>query len=201
MRAPLLFILTFFTTHLWAQKGYVLLDNDSILSGYIRYYMSAKDGHQGFEIWETKHDKDPQKIPKATVREYAIKNDTFKIFRQYAPFPDRRIYFEQVDAKLLESGKINLYAIEIAQPTPIPTPDGGASVSVAIRVYPWQQPYIYILEDKKSGFHKALPSDREDLKETLMEFYPERYVIKYDEVKGKIKYSEVPDIVRLYNSK
>jgi len=60
---------------------------------------------------------------------------------------------------------------------------------------------MYILEDEKTGLLRALPSKKDRLIESLKEFFPEKYITKYNEVKGVINYKSVPDVVKLYNSK
>ena len=66
-------ILNLSVCHLFAQNGYVRLGNDSTIIGYLKYYTSIKDGHPGIEVWRTKKDKEPIRIPKWQIDEYAIK--------------------------------------------------------------------------------------------------------------------------------
>jgi hypothetical protein len=202
MRILLLTILTFSSFKLSGQNGYIKLDSDSTLVGYLRYYVAIKDGHQGIELWRTKKDKNPLKIPKRAISEYAIKKDTFKVLHQFQPFHGTQTYFEVVDAKLKSRGKVNLYIIENYQNVNrVSTYTGGGLIPAIIDESLGNHTYMYILEDKKTGFLKALPSKKEKLKESLMDFFPEKYIIKYDEVKGEISYKSVPDLVELYNSK
>lgn len=202
MRILFLTILTLFTIRLFGQNGYIKLNNDSTLVGYLRYYVAIKDGHQGIELWRTKKDKDPLKIPKRTINEYAIKKDTFKVLQQFKPFHDTQTYFELVDAKLKSSGKVNLYVIENYQnANRVSTYTGGGLIPAIIDESLGNHTYMYILEDKETGFLKALPSKKDKLKESLIDFFPEKYIVKYDEVKGEINYRSIPDLVKLYNSK
>ncbi len=195
-------ILILLTFNLFGQNGYVKLQNDSTLTGYLRYYTSIQDGHQGIEFWRTKKDKEPLKISKRRINEYAIKKDTFKVLHQFKPFPDGETFFEIVDAKLKSSGKINLYIIENYQNVmPVgPTPGTELYLQLSMRSL-GKYTYIYILEDKATGFLKALPSEKEKLFESLADFFPEKYIKKYDEVKGKVNYRSIPSLVKLYNSK
>ncbi len=194
--------MTVSTLKIFGQNGYIKLDNDSTLVGYLRYYVSSKDGHQGIELWRTKKDKAPLKIPKRTIYEYAIKKDTCKVLHQFKPFHDTQTYFELVDAKLKSSGKVNLYIIEDYQNiNRVSTYTGGGLIPGIIDESLRIHTYIYILEDKEIGFLKALPSKKGKLQESLMDFFPEKYIIKYDEVKGEINYQSIPDLVKLYNSK
>lgn len=107
-----LIVLTLISSEVFAQNGYVKLDNDSTVVGFLKYYVSIKDGHQGIELWRTKNDNEPLKIPRWKIDEYAIKSDTFKVLRQFRPFQENETYFEMVDAKLKSRGKVNLYIIE-----------------------------------------------------------------------------------------
>lgn len=190
------------TTKVLGQNGYVKLDNDSILIGYLRHYVSTNDGHQGIEFWKTKTDKNPIKIPKLKIDEYAIKRDTFKVLHQFKPFHDSETYFEMIDAKLKARGKIDLYVIENYQNVGrVSTYTGGGLIPAIIDANLGNVSFIFILEDKASGFLKALPSKKAKLRETLMEFFPEKYITKYSEFKGEISYKSIPDLVKLYNSK
>lgn len=202
MKVTFLVLLTFSMFGLSAQNGYVRLNSDSTLVGYLRYYISSKDGHQGIELWRTKTDDEPLKIPRWKIDEYAIKNDTFKVLRQFRPFQETETYFEMVDAKLKSRGKVNLYMIENYQnANRVSTYTIGGLIPALIDESLGNHSFMYILEDTETGFVKALPSKKERLNEVLMEFFPERYITRYGEVKGEIKYKSVPDLVGLYNSK
>lgn len=200
MKNVIIFLVTVLTTQAWGQSGYVKLDNDSTLVGFLRHYISAEDGHQGFELWRTKKDKNPLKIPKRTINEYAIKKDTFKVLHQFKPFHDSEMYFEMIDAKRKSSGKVNLYMLEYYKNiVNVVIPYNGAyKVDYSS---PWTYQFIYILENKENSYLKALPTKRGKLKEELINFFPEKYVLKYEEVYGEIHYKSIPELVKLYNSK
>lgn len=202
MRSVILIVLTLLTHRTWAQNGYVKLDNDSTLVGYLKYYHSIKDGSWGIEFWQTKNDKAPRKISRDVIDEYAIKKDTFKVLHQFKPFTATQTFFEVVDAKLKSSGKVNLYIIEdYSNANRVSTYTGGGLIPALIDESLGNHTYMYILEVEKIEFLRALPSKKEKLMEALMDFFPERYVLKYAEVNGEIKYKDVPDLVKLYNSK
>ena len=200
MRTAFIIILISSTIQLWGQNGYVRLENESIVTGYLRYYTPINDVNRGIEVWRTKKDKNPLKISRHTVSEYAIEKDTFKVLHRFRPFEKGSTYFELVDAKLKKSGKVNLYFIDNSQNS-VSTYTGGGLLPALIDESIGNQPYIYVLEDKATGFYKALPSKKDKLKEALIEFFPERYVVRYGEVKGEIKYKSIPALVELYNSK
>lgn len=208
MKKLLTIIFTSSVFLLQAQNGYVKIDEDSTIVGFLRNYISVKDGEHGIEVWRTKTDKNPLRIPKRAIIEYAIKKDTFKVLHQFTPFSDHGNYFELAEAKLKSKGKVNLYIIKDHDgPGTVSSHTGGglipAIIDESLGNPQRYQSVIYILEDK-SGYLKALPSKEEELKEILMEFFPDRYITKYAEVKakkGKITYKSVPDLVQLYNSK
>ena len=157
------------TLHVSGQNAYVKLDDDSTIVGYVRTYIDQRDGRQGFEVWRTKRDKDPRRIPRSKVVEYAIKKDTFKILRHFRPFQDRKTYFETVDAKLISSGKVNLYFIEEYEYYPESAGHWHGNMPNVVAL---SSP-LYVLEDKKTNYVKALPTDKPKLKRVLMEFFPE----------------------------
>jgi len=209
MRIALLFILCCATSHILAQQGYVINEADSTFSGYVRSYRSPVDGEEGIEVWKTKNDKNPRKFPRESIVEYAIKKDTFRVFHQYRPFPDKELFFEIMEARVLMHGKVNLYEITYSQKsTSVYVTMGiiGGALGGAIGggVVSGSRPVkAYVLEHKKTGFLEALPRTKDKLEESLKNFFPEGYVSKYAEVKnkGKITYEHVPDMVRLYNSR
>jgi hypothetical protein len=179
MRILFLPVLTLTTFGLFGQNGYIKLDNDSTIVGYLKHYVSITDGHQGIEFWRTKNDKEPLKIAKRTINEYAIKKDTFKVLHQFKPFYATETYFELVDAKLKLSGKVNLYVIENYQnANRVSTYTGGGLLPAIIDESVGNHTYMYILEDKETGFLKALPSKKEELKKSLMDFFPRKIYSK-----------------------
>lgn len=202
MRRLILPILTIVTAQALGQNGYVKIEPDSTLVGFLKYYVSFEDGRPGIELWRTKKDKSPLKIPKSTINEYAIKKDTFKVLHQFTPFYDGKTYFEVVDAKLKSRGKVNLYVIEnYANANRVSTYTGGGLIPAIIDESLGNYTFMYILEDKKNGLLEALPSKKDELREVLLDFFPERYIAKYSEVEGEINYRSVLELVKLYNSK
>ncbi len=189
-------LMVFVNSAVYGQEGYVKLQNDSTLYGYLRKYVSFQDGHQGFEVWKTKKDKSPRKIPKVEISEYAIKKDTFKVLQQFRPYDGEKRYFELVDAALKARGKVDLYVITELNTRAGGYVSGGFSTPATSTVSE-----IYILEDRKLNLQKALPLNRQNLKDALKDFFPEGYITKYEEVYGKISFKNIVDFVRLYNSK
>ncbi len=156
----------------------------------------------GLEVWKTKTDKNPRRFPKTTIAEYAIKKDTFRVIHQFKPFEKTNTYFELTEARALSRGKVNLYIIDnYANPQRVSTYTRGGLIPALIDESMGNYTYMYLLEEVETGFLKALSSKKEELKETLVEFFPEKYISKYNQVKGGINYKAIPDLVKLYNSK
>ena len=185
-----------------AQNGYIKFDNDSTIIGYLKYYTSVSDGYPGIEFWRTKKDKDPLRIPKWKINEYAIKKDTFRVLTQFKPFHDTPTYFELVEAKRMSSGKVNLYIIPNYQnANRVSTYTGGGLIPALVDESLGNHTFMYLIEDKTTGLLTALPSKKEKLREALLFFFPERYIARYVELNGEIKYRSLPEVVRLYNSR
>jgi hypothetical protein len=107
-----------------------------------------------------------------------------------------------VEARLKSSGKVNLYIVPNYQnANRVSTYTGGGLIPALIDESLGNHTFMYLIEDKETGFLKALPSKKDKLKETLLAFFPEQYITKYAEVKGEINYRSLPDLVKLYNSK
>ncbi len=89
----------------FGQNGYVILSNDSIIYGYVKTVTSI-DGEPEVELWKTTKDRNPIRYKKYSLKEYAIKKDTFRIFRELEIFDD---YYGRTEAKRIVGGKIHLY--------------------------------------------------------------------------------------------
>lgn len=201
-KVVLIIALTAFSPMMYGQNGYIRLKNDSVLSGFIRHVPLESSGERGLEFWRSKTDKNPRKISKDDIIEYAIKKDTFKLIHQFKPFESEDTYFEVAEAQLQSSGKVRLYKLEVNPNSKyIPTGPGGGITQIPVRVYITNYSIIYLLEYPKTNYVRALPNEDEKLHEALIDFFPERFITKYEEVKGKIKYRNIPDLVKFYNSK
>ena len=193
-------VLTLLATQAQGQNGYVKLEKDSTLIGFLRHYTSSSDGHQGIEVWRTKKDKSPIRIPRRDIYEYAVKKDTFKVFHQFRPYAHSKTVIELIDARLESRGKVNLYTIDRYLVEPKGSFIGGVPAAPEEITF-GESPIIYILEDSRTAFISCLPQKREMLIEVLKDFFPERYIAKYIEVEGKINYNTISKFVSLYNSK
>jgi hypothetical protein len=199
MRIVLLTILVLTTWPLKGQNGYIKFSKDSVVYGYLRPYTSFLDGHKGIELWKEKRDSNPLKIKKSDIFEYAIRKDTIRIFRSFTPFADENIHFEMMEVQLVSSGKVNLFVykfINHKRKTYMGTMPGTNQPNF---VSSYDE--LYILEDPSIDYVRTLPEGTKKLKDALMDFFPERYLIRYAQEKGEITYRKIPALVKLYNSK
>jgi hypothetical protein len=57
------------------------------------------------------------------------------------------------------------------------------------------------LENPETGFVSGVPSRREEMLEKLRDFFPERYLARYEEEKQEITYKTLKEMVVFYNSR
>jgi hypothetical protein len=197
---PLLWLLLIFASSTTvAQNGYVVLTNDSVLVGYIRPVFL--DGQSGLEVWKTKSDKKPRRILKLLVTEYAIKQDTVRVLHNFnvtPPVNGAENYYEFLDARILSRGKVNLMEIVLTRYDHRTAT--GVAAGALVGAYSSSHP-TYLLEDPRTGYITALSRDDEKYHETLFDFFPRQYVVKYEEVNGLLKYKNIPALVKYYNLK
>lgn len=202
MRWLLLIILVLVGFNLFGQNGYVKVSRDSTIIGFIKRYTSHMDGSRGLEVWRTKKDSQPIRVKMSSIYEFAIKKDTFRILYDFSPFASENIYFEFVEAQIISTGKVTLLKIDALSDLKRGTQSiminsGGGPVSVMTFR---NDNFTYVLEEPVTDYLQALPYEQQKLFEVLKDFFPERYLIRYKEEKGAITYSEVPALVKLYNS-
>ena len=185
----------------FCQNGYIqLLDGDSVLTGFVRRVTDKSHG-EALEFWKTKYDKNPRRILKDDIHEYAVKKDTFRILHNFQPFADEGVYFERVEAAVRHGKRINVMLVFYTNPDAVSTYTGGGLLFGAIDAVNKNYPYIYLLEDSSGGLPRAIPSKGEEYMDALKEFFPARYLERYAEENGPIKYKNIPKVAELFNSK
>jgi hypothetical protein len=193
-----------------AQNGYVKFkDSDSTLVGFVRPYIPVVQGPHGLEVWRDKRDPEPIRISKAEIAEYAINNDTFRILHQFKPFPSASTFYEYIEAQIVTRGKVTLLSIvNYNDPGSATIYMGGGLVPVAIDMIAWRndiqrimgaQSKMYVLENR-NGYSAVSPKKKE-LKVILLDYFPDKFVVKYESVYGEVNYRHLDDMVRFYNSK
>ena len=202
MKALITLMILTFSLRLAAQNGYVILsERDAAIVGYLKYFHAISDGQQGIEVWKTKKDKDPLQLKMSQIFEYAIKKDTFRVLHNFKPFSRTSTYFDIVEAEIIARGKVNLLLIRNYQnPSRVSTYTGGGLIPAIIDETMGNYSYMYLLEDP-SGYLRAVPPKDEQLKDALLDFFPEDYLKKYGAAKQTIRYKDLPDLVSAYNTR
>lgn len=196
----LLFLLLLSSATLHAQNGYVKLTNDSIISGFVKYYTSL-EGKQGLEVWKTKRDKDPRRIEMTGIYGYAIGKDTFRVLRAFTPFDDARTYYEVVQARVLVSGKVNLYSVPPPAQKTAAVAVGGVVAGVTMMDPNVAGSQIYVLERPSTGYVRGISVLKEPMREALRDFFSDSFIAQYADSKGRIKYKSVLEMAKRYSGK
>jgi len=99
------------------QNGYIILNNDSIVHGYLKIVNWGAE----IELWKTLKDKNPSRFKRLSLKEYAIKKDTIRIFQDIVT---SSVFLDNIDiieddfvtivAKRIVGGRVQLY--EMLQP-------------------------------------------------------------------------------------
>jgi len=184
---------------LFGQNGYVKFENDSIKVGYLRNIILPGSNDRAIELWETKKDKSPLKLKKKNLTEYAINRDTFKILNYFRPFHDDNIDFEMVEAKVIARGKLELLIIDNYANT-VSSYTGGGLIPGLIDVSMGNVTFIYVLADVSNYFPQGIPARKLKFENALMDFFSIKFLNEYQRQNGKIKYKDLPDLVRAYNT-
>ncbi|MEM6526446.1 MAG: hypothetical protein AAF693_21820 [Bacteroidota bacterium] len=173
----------------FAQNGYIITKEGSLIKGFIRYQRNFHDGHLEVEVWKSKKDKNPIKYPTKRLKEYAIKKDTFKIITNYYPFKEEATFIPYIELKVESRGKLNLYStLELnGFNWSAPAPNGMNGYA--------SQVVTYILENA-NGNRLVVQRDRmiQDLD----------YFLDYNKFARKVsdkkfKYRDIPALIKYYN--
>lgn len=202
-RVLILFLMVFPNINVPAQYGYIKLENDSILRGYLRSFRTVTDAQEGFEVWRTKTDKNPLKILKRHIAEYGIGNDTIEVLHDFTPFDDDDLYIDVVDAHYVLRGKISLlktrnYRAKAFTPG-APHSANGQVFLVPVPHHLNEPSTIYLLKDK-TGILRAVKWG-DGLRKSLLPFFSETFLDRYEEKFGRIKYNNFPKFVKFVNAK
>ena len=191
------------------QNGYVCLKSgDSTIVGYVRRYKPEVAGAEGIEVWRDKKDRQPLRIPKTAIAEFAINTDTFRILHQFRPFQEVQAFYEYIEAKIVSRGRVTLLVItNYPDPGSVSNYTGGGIIpevidhttGASLKKVMGFHSKMYVLEDTNG--RDAVAPDKAALKETLLDYFPDRFVEKYFSKFGEVTYKTLDDMVRFYNSK
>lgn len=185
-----------------AQGGYVkLYESGDVKAGFLRFVRPPGQEMQ-LELWNGKNDKDPTRFFMDEISEYSMGKDTFRIIRNFQPFPGKDIFFEIAEAKIVVSGPIELLKIfnpYYRQPGVVGFSSGAVNVAVTIDKKTNQQT-ILALNERRNGYIRAVnekvfaapnpttgfPSERTKMiREVVEDFFPAAAIDEYEKTTKK----------------
>lgn len=109
MKLILLILFYFSLSIANGQRGYLKTKDDSLLVGFVR--IIGTDPHRGYKLIYAKQKKDkPKTFFSYELAEFAIKEDTFSVLRNFYPFEnDEELYIEQLNVLRISKGKLSVY--------------------------------------------------------------------------------------------
>lgn len=191
-----LLILIFFNNSK-AQNGYVITNTDSLIEGFLKYKRSFETKKFEIELWRTKKDKNPLHYSLTSIKEYAIKKDTFRVVQNFHPFPDEDLLIDVLELSLIVRGKLSLYStLELKNDHyPIKIHTGSAPMAPSMHYYDKEKLITYIIEDDNGNI---VALDRNGFDTTLNRFLDyEKYARKVRS--KKFRYKDIPELIRFYN--
>jgi hypothetical protein len=206
-RVAFITVLLFFCTSSFAQNGYVKFDKDSVLTGFIRMYTAPGNKKEFLEFWKTKNDRQPIRIDRRDIVEYAIRKDTFHVLRNFQPFPSEDIFFEVVDARIIRNGRIQLLKMKNPYYRTDHIVAGGlaggvvVAVSVSLMDKVTNVPYILALREPSNGYIRAVPKKAELFDEVMSDFFSEKAITSFVKNKEELKFRTLVEFVDYYNAR
>jgi hypothetical protein len=191
-----------------AQNGYIRLENDSVLVGYIKPVLSVKDGDHALEFWKTKNDKSPRRIIRKDILDYAIKNDTFRVLKNFKPFDSEELFIDNQDARILQSGRVEL--LKVRNPYYKNNNAGMLGVgvvpgiTVGVRIFKepiWNIPNILILHVPRNHLMRGVPEVDEQFSEVVHDLFSEIAIQSFEKENGPLRFGDLRKFVAFYNLK
>lgn len=147
---------------------------------------------------------------RSDVLDYAIKKDTFRILKNFKPFDSEELFIHNLDAKVIESGRMEL--LRIANPYykspppvyPVGNGVGGGAISVSVRLFkqsPENIPTIFILHTPRNNFMRGVPQAEEQFNEVVHDFFSDIAIESFERENGPLTFSNLKKMVAYYNMK
>lgn len=204
----ILFTIITFCNSVLAQNGYVKLKNDSIIEGYIKYEKDIQHPEYGkkIKVYRTKTDKKPMSFFEKDIKEHALKKDTIVVLTGL--YLNDKHYPYLAAKPVVRAEKISLFLVEVLKSSysgAIPhthtefihnTPVGVTSYN-AIQTVRYKP--VYILLHHGTNYKKTISENKQQMILDLEEFIDDKTLLD-SIVYNKLKYTSLPDIVRIYNN-
>lgn len=200
MRTPLLFIFVLLiNAGLFGQNGYIKFHKHSIAEGYVSIHEAKKIHEQQIEIRQSEDDPHPKHYHKKDIVEYAIMKDTFRILKDFYPYEIQEIYFDLVEARVIQSGKISLLRIDNAHQM-ISKSAGGSVSSEFHDETATKVPHMFVLHDTENNYFRGIPTRKEKFEEVIPDFFSDNVLALYEKEHGKIHYKDLEKLVKFNKS-
>jgi hypothetical protein len=186
--------------NLFGQKGYVKLENGSILSGYLRFQINRNNGEREIELWKTKKDKSPEVYSYYDLIEYGYKKDTFRILKNFYPYEDKdKPYFSCIEAKVICRGKIDLLLLNNDSEFKVTSITGGGLIPAIVDQSLGNTGIMYVLFDNSSNYASAV-RNKDEFYASVKDFIEDDYSLLRSIYQKELKYKDIRKIVEMYNS-
>lgn len=193
-----LMMMFLFTSNLCGQNfdGYIITKEGEKTEGFIRFDQRDRDKGYQIKLYESKKSLDPIIFYTLDVDEYAYKEDTIKILRNFYPFKDDNLYINKTEVKIHTRGRVSIYQME--ERVLLPGIEiAGLAMGLSIGIGGSIKKTIFLLEDE-TGYIAGIK--KENFKQSLLDFFRDCSKCSYFINDRKFKYKNIPELARRYNA-
>ena len=191
--SPIAFILLYLSSFsALAQNGYVITTQGETKKGWLKTEVGYKDRGVKILFFESRKAKDPEIFYAFDLKEYAVSNDTIVILNIFYPFEDQELLYEQVEAKVIRQGKVDLLFVEDKRKL------SSQQVNVRRQTSGMNVANIYIL--KKGDLVEGVSPKFQLFVKTMNNFFYDNPQLMDKIRKKRLRYSDLFKIVESYNN-
>lgn len=185
----------------YGQNGYVKHVSNSTINGFIRQNRSIKTGELEIEVWLTKKDKNPKSYSLSELTEYAIKKDTFLILADFYPFEGKDLHFDFVPARIIESGKVDLFIISQSNYPTLSQVMGGGLIPALIdeSLGNYNGP-LFILRSKSKNLIGGVSNQKDEFVYSVNDYFKDNFNLMKKIINRDYKFKDLKTIVKEYNN-
>ena len=175
-----------------AQNGYIKTTKGEIKKGWLKTEVGYKDRGTRILFYESRKTRDPDIFYAFDLNEYAVSNDTIVILNAFYPFEDQELLYEQVEAKVVRQGKVDLLFVEDKRKL------SSQQVNVRRKPSGMNAANIYIL--KRGDLVEGVSPNYQLFLKTLNNFFYDKPQLMEKIKKKRLRYSDLFKIVDNYNN-
>ena len=182
-----------------AQTGFIKHSDDSVEHGFIRFYTDRNTGEQLIEFWKSKDQDKGVRYHKSELEEYGIGKDRYIILKNFQPVPSEDYFFDAIEAKVLESGTIEL--MRVPNPTAKGTLTNNPAYPGGAVMMPGPNSAIDVIRFVRKNTTRPVPTAREEFREFMQEQFSEKALEAFEKEEGKLAPAKLRKFVKFYNEK